>query len=206
MRGLDFDSHANIIVTNAKLQGLASAAPWIRLGLKTQDCGDEQGLCRYNRGLMYPITMGALLALQCFHVLFLAFHDWIPLGTLNDVKAVRAENPGRKLLAATLISIVPFAIGLAASAAYFSGVYPKWLLWWLWISYVFLFAGELQAWWIPYLFRSEPERVARYQVMFGKTHAFLPVRNGIRINTLHAILHLATLTTLGVLAAFTVQQ
>lgn len=155
---------------------------------------------------MYPITKGALLGLQCFHVLFLAFHDWIPLGTLNDVKAVRAENPGHKLLAATLISLVPFAIGLAASVAYFSGVYPKWLLWWLWISYVFLFAGELQAWWIPYLFRFEPERVARYQVIFGKTHAFLPVRNGIRLNTLHVILHLATLATLVVLAVFTVQQ
>jgi hypothetical protein len=41
--------------------------------------------------------------------------------------------------------------------------------------------------------------------MFGKTHAFLPVRNGIRINTLHVILHVATLTTLVVLAALTVQ-
>jgi hypothetical protein len=44
-----------------------------------------------------------------------------------------------------------------------------------------------------------------YQAMFGKTHAFPPVRNGIRINTLHVILHVATLTTLVVLAALTVQ-
>jgi hypothetical protein len=46
---------------------------------------------------MHPLATGALFVLQCFHVLFLALHDWIPLGTLNDVKAVRAANPGRKL-------------------------------------------------------------------------------------------------------------
>jgi excisionase family DNA binding protein len=45
---------------------------------------------------------------------------------------------------------------------------------WLWISYGLLFIGELTAWWIPYLFHSQPERAARYQAMFGATHAFLP--------------------------------
>jgi len=97
------------------------------------------------------------------------------------VKGVRAANSGSKLLAATLISLAPFAVGLAASASYFGRAYPNWLYWWLCISYGFLFCGELQAWWIPYLFFSQPERAARYQVMFGATHAFLPERNGIRL-------------------------
>jgi hypothetical protein len=110
---------------------------------------------------MHPVAMGALFALQCFHVLFLALHDWIPLGKLNNVKAVRAANPGRKLVAATLISLTPFAIGLAASAVYFGRAYPAWLFWWLWISYGLLFVGELTAWWIPYLFHLEPERAAQ---------------------------------------------
>jgi hypothetical protein len=148
-------------------------------------------------------AMGALFALQCFHVVFLALHDWVPLGKLNDVKSVRAANPGRKLLAATLISLAPFAIGLAASAIYFGRVYPPWLFWWLWINYGLLFVGELTAWWIPYLFHPEPERASRYQAMFGATHAFLPERNGIRPNTLHVILHIVTLTTLVLLGAAT---
>ncbi|MGA2096220.1 MAG: hypothetical protein ABSH39_07970 [Candidatus Acidiferrum sp.] len=152
---------------------------------------------------MQSTAMAALFALQCFQVLFLGLHDWIPLGTLNDVKAVRAANPGRKLFAATVISLTPFAIGLAGSAIYLGRAYPSWLLWWLWISYGLLFAGELRAWWIPYLFRTEPERVARYQVMFGATHTFLPQRNGIRVNTLHVILHVATLATLVILGAIT---
>ena len=152
---------------------------------------------------MRLIALDALFALQCFHALFLALHDWIALGTFNDVKAVREANPGRKLVTATLINLIPFAIGLAASTIYFGRVYPAWLFWWLWISYVLLFFGELTAWWIPYLFRQEPARAARYQVMFGATHAFLPERNGIRPNTLHVILHIATLTTLVVLGALT---
>jgi hypothetical protein len=148
---------------------------------------------------MHPLAMGVLFVLQCFHVLFLALHDWIPLGPLNDVKAVREVNSRSKMVAATLISLTPFAIGLAASTIYFGRAYPAWLFWWLWISYGLLFVGELMDWWIPYLIRPEPERAARYQVMFRATHAFLPKRNGVRPNTLHVILHLGTLTTLVVL-------
>jgi hypothetical protein len=40
-------------------------------------------------------------------------------------------------------------------------------------------------WWIPYLSRAEPERAARYQIMFGNTHRFLPTRNGLVPNTAH---------------------
>jgi hypothetical protein len=94
---------------------------------------------------MRSVAIGALFALQCFHVLFLALHDWIPLGWLNDVKAVRMANPVRKLVAGTLISLTPFAIGLSASAIHFGEAYPSWLFWWLWISYGLLFIGELQA-------------------------------------------------------------
>jgi hypothetical protein len=155
---------------------------------------------------MDPIAIAALFGLQCFHVLFLALHDWIPLGTLSDVKAVRAAYPAHKLVAGTVISVSPFVVGLGASAIYFGRAYPTWLLWWLWISYGLLFVGELTAWWVPYLFHYEPERAARYQEMFGATHAFLPERNGIRPNTLHVILHLLTLTTLLALGALTAQQ
>ena len=45
----------------------------------------------------------ALLALQAFQVLFLWVHDWIPLGRLNDVAAVRSQDTGRRLVTVTLI-------------------------------------------------------------------------------------------------------
>lgn len=155
---------------------------------------------------MHPTNMSALLALQCFEVLFLFLHDWIPLGTLNDLRGVSTVDSFGKRVAVTLISSAPFAVGLVASVIYFGRPYPNWLFLWLWISYGFLFCGILQAWWIPYLFRPQPERAARYEVMFGATHAFLPQRNGIRVNTLHLIFHAATFALLIVLGVVSAQQ
>jgi hypothetical protein len=67
------------------------------------------------------------------------------------------------------------------------------------ISYGLLFIGQIRAWWIPYLFRPEPKRAARYQIMFSKTNSFLPVRNGMVPITAHILLHMATAATLIVL-------
>jgi hypothetical protein len=94
---------------------------------------------------MHSATKDALLALQLFHVLFLSLHDWVPL--LNDVKAVRAAIPCRRLLTTTLVSVIPYAFGVVASAIYLRRPYPAWLPEWLWVSYAVLFVGELRAWW-----------------------------------------------------------
>jgi hypothetical protein len=142
-----------------------------------------------------------LILLQGFQVLFLWLHDWIPLGRLNDVKAVRSQDTGLRLVVVTLIQSVPFTIGLLFSLSYFGRLYPRWLYLWLWISYSAIFLGQIRAWWIPYLFRAEPERAARYQIMFGNTHRFLPARNGLVPNTAHIMLHLATALTLVTLIA-----
>ena len=137
-----------------------------------------------------------LLALQAFQVLFLWFHDWIPLGRLNDVIAVRRQDTSARLVLVTLIQSVPFTIGLFYSARYFRQPYPAWLYKWLWISYGVLFVGQMRAWWVPYLFKPEPARAERYRKMFGNTHSFLPRRNGLVPNTAHILLHLATAGTL----------
>ena len=142
-----------------------------------------------------------LIASQVFQVLFLWLHDWVPLGRLNDVKAVRSQDTAFRLLVVTLIQSVPFTIGLLFSLSYFGRLYPRWLYLWLWISYSANFLGQIRAWWIPYLFRAEPERAARYQIMFGNTHRFLPIRNGLVPNTAHIMLHLATAATLVALIA-----
>jgi hypothetical protein len=39
---------------------------------------------------MDSFATGALIALQCFVALFVAMHNWIPLESLNDVKAIRS--------------------------------------------------------------------------------------------------------------------
>lgn len=137
-----------------------------------------------------------LIVLQGLQVLFLWLHDWVPLGRLNDVKAVRSQDTTLRLVVVTLIQSVPFTIGLVFSLLYFGPKYPHWLYMWLWISYSIMLAGQIRAWWIPYLFQAEPKRAARYQIMFGATHRFLPIRNGLVPNTAHIMLHLATAATL----------
>ena len=145
-----------------------------------------------------------LVGLQAIQVAFLWLHDWVPLAPLNDVAAVRRENTAGALAWTTVVQSLPFTIGLVFSIADLRSGYPGWLWNWLWISYAVLFAGELRAWWLPYLFRPEPARAARYQAMFGATQAFLPARNGMTPNTLHCVLHAATLATLLVLLSLTV--
>jgi hypothetical protein len=137
-----------------------------------------------------------LLALQVFQVLFLWIHDWIPLGRLNDVAGVRSQDTTQHLVVVTLMQSVPFTIGLLFSVMHLGRTYPHWLYMWLWISYSLILVGQLRAWWMPYLVHAEPERAARYQIMFGKTHRFLPTRNGLVPNTAHIMLHLATAATL----------
>ncbi|HEY1614300.1 MAG TPA: hypothetical protein VGF97_11470 [Rhizomicrobium sp.] len=144
-----------------------------------------------------------LIALQAIQVLFLWLHDWVPLGRLNDVAAQRRTDSIGKLIRTTLIQSIPYTIGLVFSAADLPTRFPMWLWDWLWISYGLLFAGELRAWWWPYLVRPEPARAARYHALFGATHAFLPPRNGMVPNTLHVMLHACTALTLLVLAALT---
>jgi hypothetical protein len=150
---------------------------------------------------MVTTVQGVLVGLECFAALFVGLHNWVSLGALNDLKGVRAEFTRGKLLVTTLTNFTPVAIGLAGSVVYFGREYPGWLIWFLWIFYLLACFGSLKAWWIPYLFRAEPERAARYQVMYGATHAFLPERNGIRPNTLHVIFDAATVAILVCLGA-----
>lgn len=141
----------------------------------------------------------ALIALEAFQVAFLWLHDWIPLGRLNNVAAVRREDTVSRLVTITLIQAVPFTLGLIFTLRFLGHTMPVWVFRWLWISYGVLFLGQLRAWWIPYLFAPDPKRAARYQIIFGNTHSFLPQRNGMVPNTLHILLHLSTIATLAIL-------
>jgi len=154
-------------------------------------------------GASSSVFLSLLIVLQAVHVAFLWLHDWVPLPPLNDVMAVRQQDSTRRLIVVTLVQSLPYTIGLLASLLYAAHGFPGWLWSWLWISYGILFAGEVTAWWLPYLTRPAPARAARYQAMFGGTHAFLPQRHGIVPNTLHCLLHAATILTLLALAELT---
>lgn len=150
-------------------------------------------------------TTGILIALQCFVVAFVGLHNWIPLGSLNDLRAVRAEFPGSKLFLTTLSNFIPAAFGLACSL-YFQHRFPEWLIWYLWIFYLLACCGSAYGWWIPYFFGAGKQRLAREQELYGQTHSFLPERHGVRPNTLHVIFDFATLAVLATLATLGAQR
>ncbi len=151
---------------------------------------------------MNQVLIDAAIALQAYVVLFVAFHDWVPLGRLNDVKSVRSTDGAGRLILVTALSALPFAFGLVESLLHASR-FPGWLMIFLWVSYAVATYGLLRTWWAPYLLFEEPSRAARYQAMNGATHAFLPIRNGLRPNTLHVTVHLAIVAMLADLGVLT---
>jgi hypothetical protein len=147
-----------------------------------------------------------LILLQAVHVAFLWLHDWIPLRPFNDIEAARGTDGAGKLAIVTAVSAAPFTLGLIFSLIYRHGPLPYWLLAWLGATYGLLFAGAIRAWWWPYLVRPDPERAARNAHLFGRTHSFLPVRNGLAPDTLHTAYHLLIAVTLVVIAIATGQR
>jgi hypothetical protein len=130
------------------------------------------------------VVRDLLLTLQGLVVAILALHDWIPLGAFNKVREIRAKNKLTQLVTVTALQTLPFAFGLVCSAFYRYSPYPTWLYAWLWISYAAMFLGQIQAWWIPFIIRSP--RAIR-------------ARDRVTPNTLHLILHLATIAILALL-------
>jgi hypothetical protein len=148
---------------------------------------------------MQPVSHAfdlTFLTLQGIVVAFLLFHDWIPLGRLSNIAAIRSQDTLQHRIFVTLLPGLPAAIGLFYSAKYFGRGYPDWLEMLLWITYGIFALGMLRAWWIPYLVVPDPARAARYQTIFANTHTFLPRRNGIAPDTLHTVFHLVTLATI----------
>jgi hypothetical protein len=147
--------------------------------------------------------LDAFIGCQLLVVLFIALHDWVPLGVLNNLAAIGAADTRGRLLWVTLISVLPFAVGFVATAYYSATAFPGWLAYLLWITYTAGLYGMLRAWWVPYLLVEDPVRAARYQVRFANTHAFLPMRKGIRPDTLHVIFHVVLIATFVLLCVLT---
>jgi hypothetical protein len=145
----------------------------------------------------------ALIVMQGFVVLFIAVHDWVPLGRLNNLSGIRAADPAWKRALATALSTLPFAIGLAGTLMRGQEALTGWVFWWLWISYAACWYGALRSWWIPYLLAPDPVRAERYRTRFAGTLAFLPERNGVRPDALHVTLHLVVLGILVLLGMMT---
>lgn len=157
-----------------------------------------------HAGIQALRMMTLFLLCQAYVVLFIALHDWLPLGSLNNLTGIRAVDGRMQLLRTTVLSTLPFAIALAGSIHFSSAHFPMWLMLVLWGTYGAGFYGVLRAWYLPYLVYSDPARAARYRERFAGTHAFLPERNGIRPDTLHVTFHAVMVALIVLLCVLTV--
>jgi hypothetical protein len=133
-------------------------------------------------------------------VVFLLLHDWVPLGRLSNLQAVRALDSRTRLLWTTLLSALPYALALCFSITRFP-VWPGWLRIWLEWMYTLTLVAALFAWWVPYLSPSDSERAERYRIRFAGTLSFLPKRHGFAPDALHTIFHALVLATVLLLIA-----
>jgi hypothetical protein len=134
--------------------------------------------------------------------LFMLFHDWVPMGSLNDVEAVKAHQGVSQLVLVTAFNAAQIAVLMGLVLLYAGRRYPLWARLWLIIHQGFILYGAIKAWWLPYLFGiGAAERIESYHAMFGNTHAFLPMNNGIVPNTIHVLFH-ATLVLCLILTVY----
>ncbi|MFD2129990.1 hypothetical protein ACFSKI_01800 [Pseudogracilibacillus auburnensis] len=129
-----------------------------------------------------------LLISYFFILLFMLFHDWISLGVLNDIDAVKSVNSQKGLIMTTFINSIQIVILICLISLFVGKRYPIWAKLWLIIHPACIFIGVLISWWLPYFFGiGADEKAENYAMMFGDTHAFLPIRNGIQPNTIHVL-------------------
>jgi hypothetical protein len=128
-------------------------------------------------------------------VVTFAVHDTIPLGRWNNLAHFKQEIPLQRRLRGSLMNSVT---ALAAVALFWlgwmhrgesAGVFRMALLVMLGVM-VYM---EFGAWWRPYLFGATPAIVEKLRPNWQGTYAFLPLRNGIRPNAMHSIMHASTL-------------
>ncbi|GGA74935.1 hypothetical protein [Ornithinibacillus halotolerans] len=135
-----------------------------------------------------------LLLGYCFILLFMIVQDWVPLGTLNDITAIQQEKTKSELINVTLIGVIQITLLISIILLFIGKKYPLFIKLWLIIHPSCIFIGILMSWYIPYLTGiGAAEKVESYTAMFGNTHAFLPVMNGIVPNTLHVLFHIILL-------------
>lgn len=129
-----------------------------------------------------------------FIFLLMIVHDFVPLGPFNDVEAILNDRPLKELIFVTVVNAGQILLIIIGVLFFIGKKYPIIIKLWLIIHQSCIFIGALIAWWIPYIFGIGAEqRAERYQEMFGDTHSFLPIMNGIVPNTIYTIFHFTLL-------------
>ena len=129
-----------------------------------------------------------------FILLFMIVQDLVPLGALNDIEAIASVESFNEIIVTMLIGAVKKLRILCGVVLFICKIYTLFVIIWLLVHPTCILLGAIMSWWIPYLLGTgTEEKVERFNIMFGNTHSFLPIMNGIVPNTLHTMFHLVLL-------------
>lgn len=129
-----------------------------------------------------------------FILLFMIVQDLVPLGALNDIEAIASVESFNEIIVTMLIGAVQILLILVGVLLFIGKRYPLLVKIWLIVHPLSILVGAIMSWWIPYLFGTgTEEKIESFNNMFGDTHSFLPIMNGMTPNTLHTMFHLVLL-------------
>jgi hypothetical protein len=144
------------------------------------------------------VVRGLEIAVWVQFVTFAA-HDTVPLGRWNNLGQFRREIPLGRRVRGSLLNVVTAGAAVVlfwlgwVSGGEMAGDWRMTLL----ITLAVLVYMEFRAWWRPYLFGATPAIIEKLRPNWEGTYAFLPVRNGIRPNAMHCVMHAATVAGFG---------
>lgn len=130
------------------------------------------------------------IVLQFILLVFMLFHDWIPVPPFNNIEALKKSDSDFKRLLGSVINGTAVIIPLILTLTYYHNpIFPRHVMWTILYFYLFLTIGTILSWWTPYFFTSSEKHKQQF-TKFKNTHHFLPARgDNIIPNTLHVILH-----------------
>lgn len=131
------------------------------------------------------------ILLQIVLLLFMIFHDWIPVPPFNDIGAIKINDSNLYRLLGSAINGITVLIPLIITLAYYNELYIPISASITLVSFYFLLTiGTILSWWTPYFFGSSKKHKHAFN-KFKNTHYFLPARgDNVIPNTLHVVLHL----------------
>lgn len=134
--------------------------------------------------------MQFFIVLQFCLLMFMVFHDWIPVPPLNNIDAIKKSHSIHLRLFSSILNGSTVLIPLLITLNYYQNDIPHSACNSLVIFYAILTIGTICSWWIPYFFGSSPQHKQGF-IEYKQTHHFLPPRgDNVVPNTLHVLLHL----------------
>ncbi len=137
------------------------------------------------------------IVLQIILLFFMAFHDWVHLPPLTNIRDLEKYNSKKGRIINSTIFFFLIFIPLSLTVVYRMAL-PLWVLISLVNFYGWLTLGTLLSWWVPYMFGSSEKHKDNF-IEYKNTHHFLPAQgDNVIPNTFHVILHVQIWTCFGI--------